>query len=282
MGTVSLTLPEVERTQRRLLSLPPVLEIEGVSKVYGSREGSLQALRDITFAVADGEFVCIVGPSGCGKSTLFNIVAGLDRPDTGQVRVDGCPVEGAGPDRVVVFQSGALFPWLTVRGNVEFGLKVQRMAKKERRRRVAEVLDMLHLGRFADHRIHQLSGGMRQRVTIARALVLRPKLLLMDEPFAALDAQTRNVLHVELQALCAQHRTTVLFVTHNVEEATKLGDRVIVLSYRPGRVLLDLPIACSHPREAHDPRLTEPIHRILGLLRAEVDRALREEMEGRG
>lgn len=281
MGTMSLALPAFERRHRRLRNLLPALEIEGISKSYVSRGERLLALHDITFNVADGEFVCIVGPSGCGKSTLFNIVAGLDRPDGGKVRVDGLPVEGAGPDRVVVFQSGALFPWLTVRGNVEFGLKVQRVPREERHRRAEEVLEMLHLRRFADHRIHQLSGGMRQRVAIARALVLRPKLLLMDEPFAALDAQTRNVLHQELQALCARHRTTVLFVTHNVEEATKLGDRVIVLSYRPGRVLLDLPIECSHPREAHDPRLAEPIHRILGLLRGEVEQAIREEMQGR-
>ena len=281
MKTASLVPPEGETVLGRPQRLP-ALSVERVTKAYCGRGRRLLVLDDVTFSVSDGEFVCIVGPSGCGKSTLFNIVAGLDFPDGGQVHVAGRKVEGPGSDRVVVFQSGALFPWLTVRGNVEFGLKIQRVPRRERRRLADEVLEMLHLGRFADHRIHELSGGMRQRVAIARALVLRPRLLLMDEPFAALDAQTRNVLHLELQTLCARSRTTVLFVTHNVEEATKLGDRVLVFSYRPGRVLLDLPIDCSHPRQAHDPRLAAPIHRILDILRAEVEQATREEMQGLG
>lgn len=257
------------------------LEIKNISKAFTNRSGTLYALHDVSITVADGEFACIVGPSGCGKSTLFNIVAGLDIPDAGTVRVEGVPVSQPGPDRVVVFQSGALFPWLTVRANVEFGLKVQRIPARERRERAEEVLDMMRLGRFGDHRIHQLSGGMRQRVAIARALVLRPKLLMMDEPFAALDAQTRNVLHEELQSLRTKNRTTVLFVTHNVEEAAKLGDRVIVLSYRPGRVILDMKIQCDHPRQPHDTRLQEPIHRILRTLIREVEEATREEMGGR-
>lgn len=254
------------------------LEVRCVTKSFTLRTGRLEALQTVSLDVYDGEFVCVVGPSGCGKSTLFNLVAGLDRPDRGEILVDGERVEGPGPDRVVVFQHGALFPWLTVRENVEFGLKVKRVPVGERRERAQNVLTMMRLQRFADHRIHQLSGGMRQRVAIARALVLRPKILLMDEPFAALDAQTRNVLHEELQSLRTTERTTVLFVTHNVEEAAKLGDRVLVFSYRPGRLLLDLAIDCPHPRKPHDPRLQEPIHRILRLLAREVDHATREEI----
>jgi len=256
---------------------PVKLQIDRVSKFYSLHGKTLEVLDDVTLNVRDGEFVCIVGPSGCGKSTLFNIVAGLEQADRGRVTMDGVPVTGPGPERVVVFQHGALFPWLTVLQNVEFGLKMRRIPRRERRAMAEDMLRTMRLERFHSHRIHQLSGGMRQRVAIARALVLRPRLLLMDEPFAALDAQTRNVLHAELQELCSLHRTTVLFITHNVEEAAKLGDRVVVFSYRPGRILLDLPIVCPHPRLPHDPRLQQPIHRILGILKREVEQATREE-----
>lgn len=274
--SVSIEIPqEVPRPVQR--PAPVKLDIRGLGKVYPLRQRPMRVLDNVNLQVRDGEFVCIVGPSGCGKSTLFHIVAGLQRADEGSVRIDGVDIRGPGPDRVVVFQDGALFPWLTVQQNIEFGLKVQRIARRERERRVASVLQMMRLAGFKRHRIHQLSGGMRQRVAIARALVMRPKLLLMDEPFAALDAQTRNVLHEELQELSIRQRTTVLFITHNVEEATKLGDRVVVFSYRPGRILADLPIRCAHPRKPHDLRLQEPIHQVLRLLTREVEQATREE-----
>lgn len=254
------------------------LALENVSKHFPARQGRLHVLESISLRVKQGEFVCLLGPSGCGKSTLFHIIAGLERPDAGQVLVEGNPVAGPGPDRVVVFQDGALFPWLTVRGNVEFGLCLQKLPRPEVRARAAAALEMVRLGRFADGWVHELSGGMRQRVAIARAIAMRPKVLLMDEPFAALDAQTRNVMHQELQRIWAQTGATIIFVTHNVAEAIRLGDRVAVLSYRPGRIKREIPIRNPRPRQPDDPHLMEIRTFILRDLKVDVHAALEEEL----
>jgi NitT/TauT family transport system ATP-binding protein len=254
------------------------LQLKGVCKHFHTRQGKLHVLDGVNLSVGRGEFLCLLGPSGCGKSTLFNVIAGLEQPDSGEVLVEGEPVAGPGPDRVVVFQDGALFPWLTVRGNVEFGLSLQNVPAAERRERAAEALQLVRLAKFADNCIHELSGGMRQRVAIARALVMRPKVLLMDEPFAALDAQTRNVMHEELQRIWAQTGKTVIFVTHNVAEAVRLGDRVAVLSFRPGRIKRDVTIAHPRPRLADDPHLLEVRTFLLRDLKADVAASVEEEL----
>lgn len=246
------------------------VQVEGISKSFPVAGGRVQALQDVSLAVRPGKFVCLVGPSGCGKSTLLALVAGLERPDRGEVRVWGRPVAGPGPDRVVVFQEGGLFPWLTVFGNVELGLKAQGVPPRERRERVQAILEVMGLSRFARAYVHQLSGGMRQRVALARALVLQPRILLMDEPFAALDAQTRNLLQGELQERWMATGCTVLFVTHSVAEAVRLGDRVVVFTRRPGRVRREVPVDCPRPRGPAEPRLME--------IRAFLLRELKEEV----
>ena len=209
------------------------LEIRGVGKTFRGKAGALTALESIDLDVQAGEFVCLLGPSGCGKSTLLNIVAGLDQPTRGQVYKDGRLVERTGTDRVMIFQNAALFPWLNVMDNVEFGLRMRGIAKPERQEIARRFLRMVNLSDFEQAFIHELSGGMRQRVALARALALDPDVLLMDEPFGALDAQTRDILHDELQTIWSSTRKTVLFVTHNVREAVVLGDRVVVFSARP-------------------------------------------------
>ncbi|HLN62697.1 MAG TPA: ABC transporter ATP-binding protein [Symbiobacteriaceae bacterium] len=254
------------------------LQLRNVHKHFHTRQGKLHVLDGVNLQVNRGEFLCLLGPSGCGKSTLFNIIAGLEQSDGGEVLVEGAPVTGPGPDRVVVFQDGALFPWLTVRGNVEFGLGVQNVPPAERRDRATEALELVRLGKFADACIHELSGGMRQRVAIARALVMRPKVLLMDEPFAALDAQTRNVMHEELQRIWAQTGKTVIFVTHNVAEAVRLGDRVAVLSFRPGRIKRDVSIVHPRPRLPDDPHLLEIRTFLVRDLKDDVHASVEEEL----
>lgn len=232
------------------------LSLRGVTKQFSGRNGKVTALENISLDVATGEFVVLVGPSGCGKSTLLNIVAGLDRADRGEVLENGQAIHGPGRDRSVVFQDGALFPWLTVQKNVEFGLKQMRLGVKERAERAQHFLQLVHLARFRDSYLHELSGGMRQRVAIARALALDPEALLMDEPFSALDAQTREDLYVVLQEIWAQTRKTILFVTHNVREAVCLADRVVLLSARPGQVQATFPIHLARPRQVEDPEVT--------------------------
>ncbi len=228
------------------------LSLRGVSKRFQGRTGEVHALEGVDLDVAAGEFVILVGPSGCGKSTLLSIVAGLEAADAGQVHMDGRPVGGPGRERSLVFQDGALFPWLTVSQNVEFGLKRMGLGRRERRERALRYLEMVQLARVADGCLHELSGGMRQRVALARALAVEPEVLLMDEPFSALDAQTREDLYDELQRIWARLGTTILFVTHNVREAVTLGDRVVVLGARPGRVLCEFPVPIGRPREIDD------------------------------
>ncbi len=265
----------------RYPALQPVrsqLSLQSISKHFHTRQGKLHVLDGVDLDVRRGEFLCLLGPSGCGKSTLFNIIAGLDSPDGGEVIVEGEPVIGPGPDRVVVFQDGALFPWLTALGNVEFGLSLTSMDPAERRERAMAALEMVRLTRFADSYIHELSGGMRQRVAIARAIAMEPKVLLMDEPFAALDAQTRNVMHEELQRIWTRTGKTIIFVTHNVSEAVRLGDRVAVLSFRPGRIKREVAITHPRPRRADDPHLLEIRAFLVRDLKADVHAAVEEEL----
>ncbi len=226
------------------------LEVAGLTKHFKSRRQDTVALADVSLSVRDGEFVCVVGPSGCGKTTLLNIVAGFDIADSGTVTVGGRPVTGPGPDRIVVFQESALFPWMNVRSNVEFGLRLAGMGRKERRERAMEYLALVGLDKYERAYVHELSGGMKQRVQLARSLAVDPAMLLMDEPFAALDAQTRDVLQDELQTIWQRTGKTILFITHNVREAVLLADRVVVMASNPGRVKREIAITLEHPRSA--------------------------------
>jgi len=255
------------------------LELRSVTKTFQSKRGETRALQDITLGVAPGEFVCLLGPSGCGKSTLLNLIAGLEKPDTGDVLMDGQLVIGPGRDRVVIFQEAALFPWLNVQDNVEFGLAAAGVPKAERADKALYYLRLVHLGSFKKAFTHELSGGMKQRVALARALALEPEVLLMDEPFAALDAQTRDSLHDELQDIWAQTGKTIVFVTHNVREALVLGDRVVLLSARPGRIKREFRCELARPRHIEDHALVDATRAVLADLRAEVMAAAREEME---
>ncbi|MGD0905954.1 MAG: ABC transporter ATP-binding protein [Candidatus Acidiferrales bacterium] len=252
--------------------------LSGVFRSYKNSRGSFTpALQNIDLEIQQGEFICIVGPSGCGKSTLLHLIAGLDRPTTGEITVDGNPVKGPGTDRILLFQELGLFPWLTVRQNVEFGLKMEGVSREERRDRARQFLRMVHLSHFEDHYIHQLSGGMKQRVALARSLAVRPKILLMDEPFAALDAQTRDMLHDELERIWKETAPTIVFVTHNVREAVRLGDRVLLMSFRPGRIKSQFQITLDRPRHVEDSDVAHLSKEILGQLREEIDRSFNAE-----
>src|ERR1700687_4417445 len=227
----------------------PKLCLQDLSLHYKAAGGErLLALDNINLKVSAGEFLCIVGPSGCGKSTLLYLIAGLHEPSSGRVLMDGKVVERTGTDRIMIFQEHGLFPWLTVEENVEFGMKMKGINKAQRREQTHEYLKMVHLQKFRNSYIHQLSGGMRQRVAIARALATEPDVLLMDEPFAALDAQHRDLLHDALERIWSDTGRTIIFVTHNVREAVRLGDRVVLLTFRPGRVKSQFPVALPRPR----------------------------------
>src|SRR3954447_20812472 len=229
---------------------PSKLAIEHVSKSFTTSSGPVQALEDVSLSVDEGEFVCLVGASGCGKSTLLNIIAGLEKPDSGAVMADGKPIAGPGRERLVMFQEAALFPWLDVMGNVLFGLKLKPGLQKKDRLDVAKYyLELVGLSRFERANIHELSGGMKQRVALARALAPNPRVLLMDEPFAALDALTREQFYGDIQEIWKSRRKTIVFVTHNVREAACLGDRVIVFSPTPGRIREEFRIDLPRPRE---------------------------------
>ncbi len=258
------------------------LRVENVSKTFQGKEGAVAALENINFNVPSGEFLCLLGPSGCGKSTLLNIIAGLERPDAGAVYCDDRIVTGTSIDRIVIFQEAALFPWLDVMDNVEFGLRMNGADARTRREQALHYLAMVHLSRFSRASVHELSGGMKQRVALARALALDPAALLMDEPFGALDAQTRDLLHGELQEIWGSTRKTILFVTHNVREAVRLGDRVAVLSARPGRVKREFKINLPRPREMEDHALVDLAREIVAVLKDEVNRALASEVNGGG
>jgi NitT/TauT family transport system ATP-binding protein len=253
----------------------------GLSEIclsYRAQSGErLLALDHINLQVRSGEFVCIVGPSGCGKSTLLHLIAGLQAQTSGQVLVDGHPVQGPGTDRILIFQEHGLFPWLTVAENVEFGMKMKGVRKAERTEKMQHYLRLVHLAKFEKSYIHQLSGGMRQRVAIARALATEPDVLLMDEPFGALDAQTRDLLHDELERIWSDTGRTIIFVTHNVREAVRLGDRVVLLTFRPGRVKSEFPVELPRPRSLEDPRVALAARDVLDELREEINRSLEVE-----
>src|ERR1700687_1399980 len=236
-------------TEELELVAPSKLSIEDVSKSFQTMSGKVLALDRISLQVNEAEFVCLVGPSGCGKTTLLNIIAGLEKPDSGRVLADGKPVTAPGRDRMVMFQEPALFPWLDVMGNVMFGLKLKPGLNAKEQREVAEFyLKLVGLERFMHATIHQLSGGMKQRVALARALAPNPRVLLMDEPFASLDALTREQLYGDIQKIWATRKKTIVFVTHNVREAACLGTRVILFSPHPGRIREEFKIDLERPR----------------------------------
>jgi NitT/TauT family transport system ATP-binding protein len=229
---------------------PSKLRIDKISKSFKSASGKVLALDNVSLSVQEGEFVCLVGASGCGKTTLLNIIAGLEKPDTGEVLADGKPVTGPGRERLVMFQEPALFPWLNAIGNVLFGLKLKpNLTAKDRRDVARYYLDLVGLSRFERANIHELSGGMKQRVSLARALAPNPRMLLMDEPFAALDALTREQLYGDLQKIWKARRKTIVFVTHNVREAVCLGDRVVLFSPNPGRIQEEFSVELPRPRD---------------------------------
>jgi NitT/TauT family transport system ATP-binding protein len=256
----------------------PKVALDAISLSYRTTSGErLLALDKINLEVKPGEFLCIVGPSGCGKSTLLHLIAGLHPQTSGKVLVDGTPVNGPGTDRILIFQELGLFPWLTVGGNVEFGMKMKNIGKAEREQKVQYYLRLVHLSKFRDSYIHQLSGGMRQRVALARALATEPDVLLMDEPFAALDAQTRDLLHDELERIWAETGRTIIFVTHNVREAVRLGDRVALLTFRPGRVKQEFSVNLPRPRHMEQPDVARTSGEILNCLRDEINKSLEVE-----
>jgi NitT/TauT family transport system ATP-binding protein len=242
-----------------------VVRLDGVSKQYGSGADTLLALDRVSLTVAEGEFVCLLGASGCGKSTLLSLVAGLDAVSGGTLDIGGRHVS-------LMFQEPALFPWLSVAGNVELPLRLGGVGRAERRQRAEDLLEIVRLKGFGHKRPHELSGGMRQRVALARALAQNADVLLMDEPFGALDAMTRDILHDELERIWREQQLTVLFVTHNVREAVRLGDRVVLLSSRPGRVIEEFPIAHPRPRRIDSPEVSGQAAEITDRLRAEVAR----------
>jgi NitT/TauT family transport system ATP-binding protein len=243
---------------------PPAIDLVSVSKVYGHAGNAVPALDTVSLAVAPREFLCLVGASGCGKTTLLNLIAGLDRPTAGRIEKRG--------RASLMFQEAALFPWLTARGNIELALKLRKVPRAQRRRRAGELLEMVHLADFDRKRPHELSGGMRQRVALARALAQDAEILLMDEPFGSLDAMTRDVLHDELERLWRETALTVVFVTHNVREAVRLGDRVVVLTSRPGRIASEITVDIPRPRRIDSRDVADQAAVITDHLRGEVRR----------
>lgn len=239
------------------------IDFEDVTKTYTGRTGSVLALDRISFSIREGEFICLVGPSGCGKSTLCNMLAGFEFPSSGRVSLNGESVKGPSIERAMMFQEPALFPWLDVQSNIEFGLRNLKVPARERRARAQHFLEMVHLSQFASAQPHELSGGMRQRVALARALAVDPKVLLMDEPFGALDAQTRDHLHLELQNIWAKTQKTVVFVTHSVREAVTLASRIIVFRARPGRIKREFDLEdLKYPRRATETLVSETIAHV--------------------
>jgi NitT/TauT family transport system ATP-binding protein len=253
------------------------LAVDGVSKWFRTSRAPVHALDNITLTVAAGEFLCLVGPSGCGKSTLLDIIAGLTAPDSGNVFADGQPVGGPGRHRLVMFQESALFPWLDVFGNVMFGLKREQGLTRQQKQEIVERhLQLVGLSRFRKAYTHELSGGMKQRVALARSLAPDPRVLLLDEPFAALDALTRERLYGDLQEIWERRRKTIILVTHNVREAVCLGDRVVLMSPNPGRIREAFRIDLPRPRDINSPLLAGLAQEITGALKAHAPELGRE------
>lgn len=241
------------------------LQVINTNKQFKASSGFIGALENINLEVKPGEFVCLVGPSGCGKSTLLNLIAGLEKPDAGTIIIQG----GVG----LIFQEPALFPWLKVKDNVGFGLKMKKISKAQRTKEIGRYLQMVHLSSFDKAYPHELSGGMKQRVALARTLILDPDILLMDEPFAALDAQTREILYKELQEIWQMTKKTIIFVTHNVREAVCLGDRIEIFSARPGRIKKELRVDLKRPRFMNDLGVAKIANEIMMELKVEIEKA---------
>jgi len=261
----------------------PLLEIQRLSKEFARQGRVVRALDRIDLSVAEGEFLSIVGPSGCGKTTLLHMLGGFVPVDQGAIHLDGRPITGPGPDRGVIFQEYALFPWRTAHGNIVWPLEIKGVAKDERERVAEHYLDLVHLKGFRDHYPAELSGGMKQRVALARVLVLDPRILLMDEPFGALDSQTRELMQEELLEIWSTTRKTVIFITHDIDEAVYLSDRVLVMTARPGRIKEDLRIDLPRPRRLEikkSPEYAAYRNRIWDLLHVEVIEARRLAQDG--
>ncbi len=247
-----------------------LLEIKNVYKLFSADGKEMEALHDINLSIKENEFICFIGPSGCGKTTLLRIIAGLEDPTSGSVSLNGIPTKGPGPERGMVFQEYSLFPWRTVLDNICFGLELKGVAVEERKTRARQYLKMIGLENFETRYPHELSGGMKQRVAIARALVNDPKALLMDEPFGALDAQTRNTMQTELLRIWNEEKKTIVFVTHSVDEAIYLADRIVIMSARPGRIKEIIEIAIPRPRNRTSLDVNQIRDRILCDLRTEI------------
>ena len=255
------------------------IKVENIEKKFFGKSKVTHTLSDINLEFKKGEFICLLGPSGCGKSTLLNIVAGLESPTGGKVYLNDSEIKGVGVDRAVMFQESALFPWLKVIENVEFGMKIAGVPKVERREKAMEYLKMVHLTKFKDSYVHELSGGMRQRVALARALTLDSEVLLMDEPFSALDSQTKSILQTELQKIWWETKKTIIFVTHNVEEAVFLADRIIVMSANPGKVKKEFKIELGRPRKVDSLDLAYISSEVMEVLREEVEKVAKKEYD---
>lgn len=253
------------------------LQLNSISKIFN--ETKKETLQDISLEVEKGEFICIVGPSGCGKSTLLNLVAGLDTPTAGTITLDGQPVTGPGADRVVMFQEAALYPWLNVMENMMFGLEAAGHPKAKQQEIAEKYLKMVQLWHYKDYPIHQISGGMKQRTALARALALDSKLLLMDEPFSALDKQTINILRAELEEIWEKTKKTILYVTHSVEEAIYFADRVIVMAENPGQIKEIIPIRFSRPRNIEAPEFTALRKQILNQVSLSARKSMADEFD---
>ena len=253
------------------------IKVEKIGKVF---EGSdKETLKDINLTIKKGEFICIVGPSGCGKSTLLNLIAGLEKPTQGTIYVDGKAIDKPDKDRVVMFQESALYPWLNVYDNVMLGMKLAGVPEEERKERAEKYLHMVHLWDFRKYGIHEISGGMKQRTALARALAIDSEILLMDEPFSALDKQTIHVLRKEVEDIWEQTGKTILFVTHSVEEAVYFSDRVIVLSENPGMVKEIVEVDIPRPRNIENDEFMQVRRRILHLIREEMEKIAKEEYD---
>jgi len=253
------------------------LEIKNLSKAFHGT--TKETLQDINLEIKEGEFICIVGPSGCGKTTLLNIIAGLEKSTSGGVYLEGKEVTKPGADRTVIFQEPALYPWLNVQDNVKFGMKIAGFPKKVQEKQVEKYLKMVHLWDFRNYAIHEISGGMKQRVSLARALTLDSKILLMDEPFSALDKQTINMLREELELIWQETHKTILFITHSVEEAVYFADRVVVLADNPGRIKEIYPIGLHRPRLIEDREFLSLRKKILYSVRREAERFAEDEYD---
>jgi len=254
------------------------IEITDIQKQYLDKDNNpLNVLTDINLKVEKGEFVSILGPSGCGKSTLLSIVAGLTKATSGEIVVNNQKITKPGKDRGMVFQQAALFPWLNVMENVTFPLKKE-MSKKQAEDQAKKYLQMVQLSNYLHHYPHELSGGMQQRVAIARALAMNPDTLLMDEPFGALDEQTRTRLHGQLETIWTETKKTILFVTHSISESIKLSDRIIVMGTKPGTILQDIQVDLPRPREQYKKEMLEIEEHIMGYLKKEIDKVVSEEL----